>query len=161
MSESNKTLWAGRYEAEAAESLRRLNDSLPFDRRLYASDIACSIAYAGALAGAGVITPGEARAIADGLALVRAEFESGSFVVAPGDEDIHTAVERRLGELIGPVAGKLHTGRSRNDQVATDMRHWQAQTIDRITELVLHLQRALLIIARQHIDTLMPGYTHV
>jgi argininosuccinate lyase len=161
MSEQSKTLWAGRYETEAAESLRRLNDSLPFDRRLYASDIACSIAYAGALAGAGVITPDEAQAIGGGLALVRAEFESGSFVVAPGDEDIHTAVERRLGELIGPVAGKLHTGRSRNDQIATDMRHWQAQTIDRIRALVLRLQKALLDTARQHIDTLMPGYTHV
>jgi argininosuccinate lyase len=158
---TDNTLWAGRYEQAAAESVRRLNDSLPFDKRLYASDIACSSAYARALAGAGVLTSAEANAIAAGLEQVRAEFERGEFRPAPGDEDIHTAVERRLGEIIGPVAGKLHTGRSRNDQVATDLRHWQAATIDRITELVYALQRALIGQAKQHVETLMPGYTHV
>jgi argininosuccinate lyase len=161
MNEPNKTLWAGRYEAAAAESVRRLNDSLPFDRRLYASDIACSIAYARALARAGVILSAEADQIAAGLEQVRAEFESGAFIPAPGDEDIHTAVERRLAELIGPAAGKLHTGRSRNDQVATDMRHWQAAAIGRIVALVMALQRALLAQATNHVETLMPGYTHM
>lgn len=160
MSDS-KTLWAGRYEAAAAESLRKLNDSLPFDKRLYASDIVCSIAYAQALARAGVITPDEAEQLAAGLEQVRAEFEAGQFVPAPGDEDIHTAVERRLGEIVGPVAGKLHTGRSRNDQVATDVRHWQGQAIDRIMALVFALQAALLDQAREHAETLMPGYTHL
>ncbi|MCC7207080.1 MAG: argininosuccinate lyase [Anaerolineae bacterium] len=158
---SNNTLWAGRYEQAAAESLRRLNDSLPFDRRLYASDIACSAAYARALVGAGVLTADEADAITAGLDQVRAEFERGEFRPAPGDEDIHTAVERRLGEIIGPVAGKLHTGRSRNDQVAADLRHWQAAAIDRIVALVYALQRALIEQAKGHIETLMPGYTHV
>ncbi len=158
---SSQTLWSGRYETVTAESVRRLNDSLPFDRRLYASDIACSLAYANALHKAGILTDTELSAIADGLQRVRTELDSGVFAFAAGDEDIHTAVERRLIELIGPVGGKLHTGRSRNDQVATDMRHWQAQTISRIVGLLTALQRALLEQAKQHIETLMPGYTHL
>lgn len=155
------TLWSGRYQAAAAESVRRLNDSLPFDKRLYASDIACSLAYAHALHKAGILTDSELSAIAEGLERVRAEFDSGTFVFAAGDEDIHTAVERRLIELIGAVGGKLHTGRSRNDQVATDTRHWQAQTISRIIGLLTALQRALLEQAKQHVETLMCGYTHL
>ncbi len=158
---SSKTLWAGRYEVSAAEAVRRLNDSYPFDQRMYASDITCSIAYAGALSKAGIITETERDAIASGLEQVRAEFENGTFQPAAGDEDIHTAVERRLTELIGAPAGKLHTGRSRNDQVATDTRHWQGQTIGRIITLTLDLQRALLAQAKLHTDTLMPGYTHL
>src|SRR5450432_1337357 len=159
--DSGKTLWHGRYEAEAAESLRRLNDSLPFDKRLYADDILCSIEYAQALARAEVISSEEAKTIDAGLRAVLKEFESGTFVPAPGDEDIHTAVERRLGELIGATAGKLHTGRSRNDQVATDVRHWQMSHIDKIAELVWQLQANLLGQAQQHADTLIPGYTHL
>jgi argininosuccinate lyase len=155
-----KTLWEGRYEAEAADSLRKLSDSLSFDRRLYASDIACSIAYARALARAGILTSQEADTLANGLVAVQQEFENGSFIPAPGDEDIHTAVERRLGELVGAVAGKLHTGRSRNDQVATDTRHWQTRAVDSVKAHVLALQHALLDQAKAHIETLMPGYTH-
>jgi argininosuccinate lyase len=161
MSNSHNTLWAGRYEAAAAASLRKLNDSLPFDRRLYASDIACSIAYAHALSRAGVIADAEALALEQGLRQVQAEFEAGTFVAARSDEDIHTAVERRLTELVGPVAGKLHTGRSRNDQVATDVRHWQAAAIDRVRALVVSLVEALLAQAEAHSETLMPGYTHL
>jgi argininosuccinate lyase len=156
-----KTLWAGRYEAQAAESLRKLSDSLSFDKRLYASDIACSIAYARALARAGILSQQEADTLANGLTAVQQEFENGHFVPAPGDEDIHTAVERRLGELVGAVAGKLHTGRSRNDQVATDTRHWQRRAVESVTAHVLALQQALLDQARQHAETLMPGYTHM
>ncbi len=158
---SAHTLWAGRYEAAAAESVRRLNDSLPFDQRLYASDIACSIAYAQALYAAKVLTDDERDLIINGLLQVRAEFENGSFVPALGDEDIHTAVERRLIELIGAVGGKLHTGRSRNDQIATDTRHWQAAMISRVLKLLTALQRALLEQAKPHTETLMPGYTHL
>jgi argininosuccinate lyase len=155
------TLWAGRYEAQAAESLRKLNDSFPFDKRMYASDIACSIAYAHVLADAGVITNEEAKALERGLEQVRKEFDEGGFVPADGDEDIHTAVERRLGEIVGAVAGKLHTGRSRNDQVATDTRHWLAGAIVQTWEQITALQESLLIQAEQHVDTLMPGYTHL
>ncbi|MCS6871326.1 MAG: argininosuccinate lyase [Anaerolineae bacterium] len=158
---TSHTLWSGRYEAAIAESVRRLNDSLPFDKRLYASDIACSIAYARALHSAGILNDTELTAIVDGLQRVRAELDSGTFVFAAGDEDIHTAVERRLIELVGAVGGKLHTGRSRNDQVATDTRHWQAQTISRIISLLTALQRALLEQAKQHVETLMCGYTHL
>ena len=161
MNKPQQTLWAGRYEAEAAESLRKLNDSLPFDKRMYASDIACSIAYARALAQAGVLTDDEAATIAAGLEQVRQEFDAGTFAIAHGDEDIHTAVERRLGELVGAVSGKLHTGRSRNDQVATDTRHWQAQAIDRVKNHILALQHALLRQTAEHTATLMPGYTHL
>src|SRR5260221_7700573 len=127
--ERAKTLWAGRYETQAAESLRKLNDSYPFDKRLFMSDIACSIAYANALHNIGLLTRAELTALEHGLEQVEGEFRAGTFQVAQGDEDIHTAVERRLGEIVGAAAGKLHTGRSRNDQVATDTRHWLADTI--------------------------------
>jgi len=158
---SDKTLWAGRYEAQAAESLRKLNDSLPFDKRLYASDVKCSGDYARALADAGVITHEEAHEIGGGLQRIVQEFIAGIFPFAAGDEDIHTAVERRLTEIVGPVAGKLHTGRSRNDQVATDVRHWQAGEITKINALLVRLARTLVSQADQHVDTLMPGYTHL
>ncbi|PJF43199.1 MAG: argininosuccinate lyase [Candidatus Thermofonsia Clade 1 bacterium] len=158
---SSRTLWSGRYEQAAAEAVRKLNDSLSFDQRLYASDIACSIAYAQALHKAGVLNDAEIALIVSGLQQVRAEFDSGAFQFAAGDEDIHTAVERRLTELIGAVGGKLHTGRSRNDQVATDTRHWQAQAISRIVRWLTALQRALLEQAKPHVLTLMVGYTHL
>ncbi|HVO43738.1 MAG TPA: argininosuccinate lyase, partial [Aggregatilineales bacterium] len=157
----SKTLWSGRYDVQAADALRRLNDSLPFDKRLYASDVKCSAAYARALADAGVITHEESHTIANGLQRIVAEFMSGQFEFAAGDEDIHTAVERRLTEIIGPLAGKLHTGRSRNDQVATDIRHWQAGQILKINALIVELAEALLTLAGHHLHTLMPGYTHL
>ncbi|NJL96076.1 MAG: argininosuccinate lyase, partial [Anaerolineae bacterium] len=105
-------LWGGRFAAGADARLRQLNDSLPFDIQFYAVDIAGSVAYAAALEGAGILTEAEAEQIQSGLEAVLAEFEGDAFVTQPGDEDIHTAVERRLGELIGLVAGKLHTGRA-------------------------------------------------
>src|SRR4051812_20308310 len=107
---SSKTLWAGRYETQAAETLRKLNDSLPFDKRMVAEDIQGSTAYAQALARAGIITTDEANQIRSGLEAVKREFDDRIFEIAAGDEDIHTAVERRLTELVGAAAGKLHTG---------------------------------------------------
>jgi argininosuccinate lyase len=154
-------LWGGRFSEQADQALRNLNDSIAFDRRMYAEDIAGSIAYAGALAAAGVITEAEAEAIIKGLNQVRAEFDAGIFLLAPGDEDIHTAVERRLVELVGDVGGKLHTGRSRNDQVATDFRLWVMSANNRIDGLLLGVQNALIRQAEQNIETLMPGYTHL
>jgi argininosuccinate lyase len=158
---TSNTLWHGRYEQQAAESLRKLNDSFPFDKRMYASDTLCSAAYAQAIAKIGVLTEAEAAQIVPGLLAVTVEFDKGTFTVAPGDEDIHTAVERRLGEMIGAAAGKLHTGRSRNDQVATDTRHWLAQATSEVEKLVIAVQIALLDQAKLHLDTLMPGYTHL
>ncbi len=154
------TLWGGAFKLPPDESLRRLNDSIGYDRRMYAQDIAGSIAYAGALVRAGVISYEEADAIVRGLEQVLEEFKADMFVYKEGDEDIHTAVERRLTELIGEPAGKLHTGRSRNDQVATDFRLWVMNALDRLDAQLAALQTALIDRADEHAETLMPGYTH-
>lgn len=154
------TLWGGAFSAPTDADLRRLNDSLPFDQRLYAQDIRGSRAYARALAQAGVIERAEADAIIAGLDQVEAEFTSGTFAFAPGDEDIHTAVERRLTELIGQAGGKLHTGRSRNDQVATDFRLWVKDAVADLTVRLDQVQMALIATAETQVETVMPGYTH-
>ncbi|MGQ9887375.1 MAG: argininosuccinate lyase [Aggregatilineales bacterium] len=155
------TLWGGRFSEPAADDLRRLNDSIRFDRRLYAEDIAGSKAYARALAQSGVIAQDEADTIIKGLQRVLEEFEAGDFAYSPNDEDIHTAVERRLIELVGPVGGKLHTGRSRNDQVATDTRLWLLNRLPELDRLIEGVQLALLHRADEHTCTLMPGFTHL
>ncbi|HUM71787.1 MAG TPA: lyase family protein, partial [Chloroflexota bacterium] len=125
-------LWGGRFARETDVLVHEFNASLPFDRRLVAEDIRGSMAWARALAKAGVLTTAEAETIVTGLGQVQAEFANGSFVFEAGDEDIHTAVERRLTEMVGDVGGKLHTGRSRNDQVATDFRLWVMGAIDHL-----------------------------
>ncbi len=156
------TLWQGRYEGAVDPRLRRLNDSLPFDRRLFRADVFASQAWVRGLVRAGVLTPEEGESLIEGLERVREEFESGAFRPAPGDEDIHTAVERRLGELVGrELAGKLHTGRSRNDQVATDFRLFVLAAQARIARAVREVQGALFHQARRHRDLLWPGYTHL
>jgi len=154
-------LWGGRFQKPTAELVRQYHDSLPFDRRLYDQDITGSIAWAQGLVGAGVLTPAEADTIVDGLEEVRAEFAAGTFAFAAGDEDIHTAVERRLTEIVGAVGGKLHTGRSRNDQVATDFRLWALGAIDQLRVYLAELQRALADSAAADLATPMPGYTHL
>jgi len=154
-------LWGGRFEVETDALLRRFGDSIAFDRRLYAADVRGSIAYAGALARAGVITAEERDQLTEGLQQVKAEFDTGTFTIQPGDEDIHTAVERRLGELVGPVAGKLHTGRSRNDQVATDLRLYLLDEIAALRTALVELQTAIVEKAESHLDVVMPGYTHL
>ncbi len=154
-------LWGGRFTEPTDDDLKALNDSIGFDKRMYRQDIAGSVAYARALVGAGVLTAIEAETIIDGLFTVRDEFEHGSFVLMPDDEDIHTAVERRLTELVGEVGGKLHTGRSRNDQVATDFRLWVMDAITHVNSQLKALQQAFVEKAEAHIDTLMPGYTHM
>jgi argininosuccinate lyase len=155
------SLWGGRFSEPTDDDLRALNDSISFDRRMYAQDIAGSIAYAKAIAGAGVITNEEADTLIEGLHNVRAEFDTGTFELKPGDEDIHSAVERRLTELVGSVGGKLHTGRSRNDQVATDFRLWVMDALKEVEALLLQLQSALVEKAETHTHTVMPGYTHL
>ena len=154
-------LWGGRFKTEPSELMKRFGDSMAFDQRLYAADIQGSIAYAGALEEAGVITAQERQQLVDGLDRVLAEFERGAFDVQPGDEDIHTAVERRLGELAGEVAGKLHTGRSRNDQVATDLRLYLLDEMAALEQALVELQAAIVTKAEAHLDVLMPGYTHL
>jgi argininosuccinate lyase len=135
--------------------------SFPFDRRLYPYDIDGSIAHAEMLGRQRIIPLAEARRIVRGLKAIRNELDSGSFVAHPGDEDIHMAVERRLIERIGAVGGKLHTARSRNDQVALDVRLFLRAETDRIQDLVLAVQRSLAGLARQYRDLAMPGYTHL
>ena len=154
-------LWGGRFAAEMDELMRHFNDSIRFDRRMYRADIQGSIAYAGELARVGLITPDECDQLVAGLEQVRAEFDASTFEIKPGDEDIHTAVERRLGELVGPVAGKLHTGRSRNDQVATDLRLYLLDEMVSLRARLLELQETIVQKSKSHLDVLMPGYTHL
>lgn len=138
----------------------KLNASLEVDKRMWDCDIRGSVAWARALAKAGILTGTEASELCGGLQTVWSEFNTGTFDFAPTDEDIHTAVERRLGELVGPVAGKLHTGRSRNDQVATDFRLWTMRAIDTLMDRVSTVQHALLDKAEAEFGTILPGYTH-
>ena len=154
-------LWGGRFRAATDKLMERFNASLSFDRRLYKADIRGSQAYARALVHAGVLSEAECRQIIAGLDQVLNEFATDTFVFAPGDEDIHTAVERRLGELIGPVSGKLHTGRSRNDQVATDTRLYLLDEIATLQEELTEVQGAIVTQAEAHLDVVMPGYTHL
>ena len=154
-------LWGGRFSDALDPLMEEFNASISFDRRLWQVDIRGSQAYAHALARAGLLTEDEAAQIAAGLERVADEWRADGFVIQAGDEDIHTANERRLTELIGSVAGKLHTGRSRNDQVATDLRLWLRE------ELLARAQQLRTLIevaterAASEIDLLMPGYTHL
>jgi argininosuccinate lyase len=154
-------LWGGRFTDEPADQMRRFGDSIGFDMRLWEVDITASMAYAKALTRAGITDEEERYALLEGLARVRTELSDGEFVVRPDDEDIHTAIERRLADLIGPVAGKLHTGRSRNDQVATDTRLYLRGQITRLGQRLTRLQRIIVDKAKTHLDLLMPGYTHL
>ena len=154
-------MWGGRFNGKLDASARQLNSSLAVDRRLAAQDVEGSLAWAEALRKAGVLTDNEHANIARGLLAILNEFSDGAFSFAPDDEDIHTAVERRLTELIGAAAGKLHTGRSRNDQVVTDFRLWMLQTLPAIQTTLMDLQSVLIGCAEAAKDTLMPGYTHL
>jgi argininosuccinate lyase len=155
------TLWGGRFSGPPDELLRRFGDSLPFDLRLAAVDVRGSIAYAGALERAGAIDGAERAELAAGLEAVGAALAAGSFAPGPGDEDVHTVVERLLTETVGPVAGKLHTGRSRNDQVATDLRLYLLDEIAILAASVADLQAAMIEKAESHLSVVMPGYTHL
>jgi len=154
-------LWGSRLQKNTDSLMERFNASIGFDRRLWAADIRGSMAYAQALERAGLITTEERDELLRGLETVQAEFAEGRFQIQPTDEDIHTAVERRLGELIGDVAGKLHTGRSRNDQAATDVRLYMLDKIASLREALVNLQRAIVEKAKAHIEVIMPGYTHL
>ncbi len=154
-------LWGGRFAKKTDSLVHQFNASIDFDARLYDEDITGSIAWARGLVGAGVLTAVEAETIITGLEQVRAEFAAGNFAFAPDDEDVHTAVERRMTEIIGPVGGKLHTGRSRNDQVATDFRLWVMRACDEMQTWLADLQQALIVSAEANLNLPMPGYTHL
>ena len=155
------TLWGGRFAAGPDALMEAINASIGFDRRLYACDIAGSKAHAAMLAECGIISEEDAAAIGRGLDTILQEIESGNFEFSAALEDIHMNVEARLAELIGPPAGRLHTARSRNDQVATDLRLWVRGAIDGLDADLKDLQSALIDRAEAHADTVMPGFTHL
>jgi len=157
---SNK-MWGGRFGAKPAPIMEEINASIDFDRHLYRQDIAASKAHAAMLAKKGIITAQDAKKIAHGLDTILSEIEGGKFDFKRALEDIHMNVEGRLAALIGPAAGRLHTARSRNDQVATDFRLWIRDAIDEIDAALAGYQRALAEKALQYADAVMPGFTHL
>lgn len=156
-------LWGGRFTGGLDPLMVSYNESIPFDRNIYAQDIQGSIAYARANSKIGILTPSEFAVIEKGFAQVLQEWKDGTFEIKPGvDEDIHTANERRLGEIIGTdIAGKLHTGRSRNDQVGTGMRLWLREKLGEVETHLIAFLRVTASRAQSEIDVLMPGYTHL
>ncbi|HEY1720069.1 MAG TPA: argininosuccinate lyase [Magnetospirillaceae bacterium] len=154
-------MWGGRFATGPAALMQQINASIDIDKRLYAQDIAGSRAHAQMLAAVGVLTKKDGAAIQAGLDKIEAEIESGAFEFRTDLEDIHLNIESRLATLIGPAAGRLHTARSRNDQVATDLRLWVRDAIDRVEAGLKALQYALIAKAEAHVDTVMPGFTHL
>src|SRR5947208_11437926 len=154
-------MWGGRYSLGPSEIMEKINASIGFDKRLYAQDIAGSLAHADMLVAQGILTAADGRAIKQGLAKVRTEIESGKFRFSTKLEDIHFNVEARLTQLIGPAGGRLHTARSRNDQVALDVRLWVRDEVDRLETMLHDLQAALIDRAEEYAGTIMPGFTHL
>ncbi len=163
--DESKTLWHGRFAGGPADELMAYTASLPFDRRLWRDDIACSRAHVRGLAHVGILTVDERDAVLSALDVVEGEMGSGTFVFAAGDEDIHTAVERRVTEICGAPGAKLHTGRSRNDQSVTGLRLWCKREVPAVAARIVALQEVLLGRAREAgVDddgVYLPGYTHV
>src|SRR3984893_3114946 len=157
---SNK-MWGGRFSERPDAIMEEINVSIHVDRHLYAQDIAASKAHAAMLAAQGIITAVDAKNIGKGLDTILSEISKGSFDFKRALEDIHMNVENRLGELIGPAAGRLHTARSRNDQVAADFRLYVRDTIDGLDAALADFQRALVARAIEHAATVMPGFTHL
>jgi argininosuccinate lyase len=157
----SNAMWGGRFAARPAEIMEEINASIGFDRKLAAQDIAGSQAHIAMLARQGIVETADADAIAKGLAQVKGEIEAGTFLFSRALEDIHMNIESRLAEVIGPVAGRLHTARSRNDQVAVDMRLWVRDTIDALILQIEALQRALAERALDCAGMVMPGFTHL
>jgi argininosuccinate lyase len=153
--------WGGRFDKGAAELMQRINASIGFDKRLWREDIAASKAHAAMLRDQGIISEGDAAAILEGLDQIAAEYERDGVPERIELEDIHMTVEHRLGELIGEAAGRLHTARSRNDQVATDFRMWIRNACDEAVDAARALQRMLVERADEHVESVMPGFTHL
>ncbi len=155
------SMWGGRFAMSPAEIMQEINASIGFDKRLAPQDIRGSKAHAQMLAEAGIITKADAREIAKGLDQIQAEIEAGTFKFSHALEDVHMNVESRLKEMIGAAAGRLHTARSRNDQVATDFRLYVRDAVDGIDEALERVQQALAEKAEAHAATVMPGFTHL
>jgi argininosuccinate lyase len=159
--QSGQAMWGGRFSDKPAELMQAINVSIGFDRRLAAQDLAGSRAHAAMLRKAGVISSEDEAQIQQGLAAIEGEIEAGAFPFRDEYEDIHMNVEARLRELIGPAAGRLHTARSRNDQVALDFRMWVREACERTVGQIHALQRALITKAEPHAGAIMPGFTHL
>ena len=158
----NKNLWGGRFKGKADPGFVEFNRSFGFDRRLFVVDVRGSIAHCAGLAAGGVLTASESEQITSALTTIleRGRSDAGYFDEMDA-EDVHSFVEARLVEMIGDTGRKLHTGRSRNDQVATDLRLWLREEIDRIADALVSTQRALLDLAEANSDAVIPGYTHL
>ena len=154
-------MWGGRFAAAPDALMERINASIGFDKALYAQDIAGSVAHARMLGDVGILSDADVTAICDGLAGIRDEIEAGTFEFKTELEDIHMNIEARLTERIGDAAGRLHTARSRNDQVATDFRLWVRDAVDAADDALMALQTALIDQAEVHADWVMPGFTHL
>lgn len=157
----SRNLWGGRFTREADPSFAKFNDSFAFDRRLFAVDVRASVAHCNALAAAGVISEQEADKITSGLHAVLEHEDDADYFEQMDSEDVHSFVEARLVEIAGDAGRKLHTGRSRNDQVATDLRLWLREAIDQLSNRVRSTQAALLDFAEANSDAVLPGYTHL
>ncbi len=154
-------VWGGRFQEGTDETFDRFNASLDFDRRLYSQDIKGSLAHCRMLAKQKIISKKEAKQIAVALKEIKGEMDQGVFLFARTDEDIHSAVERALVEKIGSTGEKLHTGRSRNDQVALDVRLYVREAVDHITALIKGMQKTLINLAEKNMGVILPGYTHL
>jgi argininosuccinate lyase len=153
--------WSGRFSEPVAERVKRYTASVDFDRRLAAVDIAGSLAHARMLSAIGAISAGDLAAIERGMEVIRGEIERGEFAWSRDLEDVHLNIEHRLTALAGEAGKRLHTARSRNDQVATDLRLWLRGAIDVLADHLAGLRRAILDLAERHADTIMPGFTHL
>ncbi|GAM04773.1 argininosuccinate lyase [Novosphingobium sp. MBES04] len=154
-------MWGGRFAEGPSAIMREINASIPFDKALWRQDIAASKAHVAMLGTQGIVTAQDAKAITEGLDQVAAEYEANGVPENWDLEDIHMTTESRLAELIGPVAGRLHTARSRNDQVATDFKLWVREAIDEVDAGLEALQKALVAQAGTHAASIMPGFTHL
>ncbi|WVW82168.1 argininosuccinate lyase [Kwoniella bestiolae CBS 10118] len=159
---TKRKLWGGRFTGSTDPLMHEFNQSLKYDKRMYAADVKGSIAFSKALLKAGIVNEHEQKEIERGLKTVEGEWAEGKFAVQADDEDIHTANERRLSEIIGKdIGGKLHTGRSRNDQVATDMRIWLMEESTQVEQYLKDLLNVMVSRAEKEVDAIMPGYTHL
>jgi argininosuccinate lyase len=154
-------MWGGRFASGPSQIMEEINASIDFDRKLASQDIAGSKAHVKMLASAGIVEQADADAIEGGLDQIAGEIEAGAFTFSRALEDIHMNVEQRLADIVGPAAGRLHTARSRNDQVATDFRLWMRETIDALCLQIVDLQKALAGKALEHAGAVMPGFTHL
>lgn len=161
--EPSSKLWGGegRFSCGMNVNLTQLNNSLSVDKRLYAEDIRGSLAYAEVLTDAKIIQPDELERIKSGFDIIQHEWDSGEIVIRESDEDVHSLNERRLIEIIGDVGRKIHTGRSRNDQVALDMKLWMKSAILEVLKNMTQLLKVMVAKAEDRIDVIMPGYTHL